>query len=239
MFLDGFQHLFINRFLIGLTGICNLVFFLFGCENVAALGLLGLGSLSALEIIIIDVFRHFHGRNIHTSLGSQKVVLVDSPHRATVQFQRSGDEDEPGGQLFENNHTLSLVSSSEDDSDGSGLQRRSQSPLLLGEKLFGSSSGRLVQCRYVISQALDTDHTCTSVLCSIDLLFNKSRCRLGGLLGGLLLDELVDGLLVVSLGLTETVNTAFQSVISGLTNVLIFGCHRRFWFDTNGRKAPC
>ena len=90
-----------------------------------------------------------------------------------------------------------------------------------------SSEDLLVQGRYVISQALDTDHTCTSVLSSIDLLFNKSRCRLGGLLGGLLLDELVDGLLVVSLGLTETVNTAFQSVISGLTNVLIFGCHRR------------
>ena len=54
----------------------------------------------------------------------------------------TGDEDESGGQLFENNHTLSLVSSGEDDSDGSGLQRRSQSPLLLGEKLFGSSSGR-------------------------------------------------------------------------------------------------
>ena len=90
-----------------------------------------------------------------------------------------------------------------------------------------SSENLLVQGRYVISQALDTDHTCTSVLRSIDLLLNKGRCRLGGLLSGLLLDELIDGLLVVSLGLTETVNTAFQSVISGLTNVLIFGCHRR------------
>ena len=85
----------------------------------------------------------------------------------------------------------------------------------------------LVQGRHVISQALDTNHTFASVLGSIDLLFNKGRCGLDGLLGSLLLDELVDGLLVVSLGLTETVYTALQSVISGLTNVLIFRCHRR------------
>ena len=85
----------------------------------------------------------------------------------------------------------------------------------------------LVHGRYIISQALDTDHTFASVLGSIDGLFNESRCRLDGLLGGLLLDELIDGLLMVSFGLTETVNTAFQSVISGLTNVLIFRCHRR------------
>lgn len=46
------------------------------------------------------------------------------------------------------------------------------------------------------------------------------------LLGSLLLDELVDGLLVISLGLAEAVDPAFQSVVSGLTNVLIF-CHGR------------
>ena len=85
----------------------------------------------------------------------------------------------------------------------------------------------LVHGRNVISQSLDTNHTLSSVLGSIDLLFNKGRCGLDGLLGSLLLDELVDGLLVVSLGLTETVYTALQSVISGLTNVLIFRCHRR------------
>merc|ERR1712066_199854 len=239
MFLDGFQHLFVNRFLVGLAGISNLVFFLFGCENVSSFGLLGLGSLGVLEIIIIDVFGQLDGRNIHASLGSQKVTLVDSSHGTTVQFQGSGDKDESGCQLFEDNNTLSLVSSSKNDSNGSTSQRGSQSSLLLGEKFGGSTLGSLVHGRNVISQSLDTNHTLSSVLGSIDLLFNKGRCGLDGLLGSLLLDELVDGLLVVSLGLTETVHSALQSVISGHTNVLIFRCHRRFYFDTKGRKAPC
>ena len=56
---------------------------------------------------------------------------------------------------------------------------------------------------------------------------NLDICAVSYLLRSGLLRELVDGLLVVSLGLTETVYTALQSVISGLTNVLIFRCHRR------------
>ena len=46
------------------------------------------------------------------------------------------------------------------------------------------------------------------------------------LLGSLLFGELVDGLLMISLGLAKAVNSAFQGIISGLTNVLVF-CHGR------------
>ena len=150
-----------------------------------------LEHLSYLEIIIIDVFGQLDGRNIHASLGSQKVTLVDSSHGTTVQFQGSckvkekldqlqnwfkiisstvtiatlssqnndpkhcmrcikcfwnfwiltGDKDESGCQLFEDNNTFSLVSSSKNDSNGSTSQRGSQSSLLLGEKFGGSTLG--------------------------------------------------------------------------------------------------
>ena len=85
----------------------------------------------------------------------------------------------------------------------------------------------LVQGRYISRQALDTNHTLSTVLSSINLLFDKGGGGFHGLLGSLLLDELVDGLFVISLGLTEAVDSAFQSIISGLTNILVFGCHRR------------
>ena len=53
----------------------------------------------------------------------------------------TGDKDESGCQLFEDNNTFSLVSSSKNDSNGSTSQRGSQSSLLLGEKFGGSTLG--------------------------------------------------------------------------------------------------
>ena len=49
----------------------------------------GIVHLSYLEIIIVDIFGQLDGRHIDASLGSQKVILVDSPHGTTVQFQGS------------------------------------------------------------------------------------------------------------------------------------------------------
>jgi hypothetical protein len=68
----------------------------------------------------------------------------------------------------------------------------------------------------------DTDKTFASILGASNGLLDE-----GGLLGGrrlgngLLLQELVDGLLVVRLGLAKTVHAATQGVVSGLTNVLV------------------
>ncbi len=65
-----------------------------------------------------------------------------------------------------------------------------------------------------------------SVLGSTDGLLDEGGTLGCLLLGGFLLQELVDGLLVVGLGLAETVDTACQGVIPGLAGTLVLLCHR-------------
>ena len=83
----------------------------------------------------------------------------------------------------------------------------------------------------VVLQRCGSDQTLSSVLGAADLLLDEGLLRRLGGGWGLLLEELVDGLLVVSLGLAEAVDSARQGVVPRLACVLVFnhGCLK--WND--------
>ena len=123
------------------------------------------------------------------------------------------DQKKTSVQLFENHNPLSLVNSGQDNGDDTEGQAGFQVP--------GCTEGRALLSEVVILEGLGSDQTLASVLGSSDGFLNKGR-GLGNLfLGCRFLQELVDSLLVVGLGLAETVNTAGQSVVPGLAGVLV------------------
>ena len=78
---------------------------------------------------------------VHYQNIKQKPFEVNFVKNLRKSFQLTGDKDESGGQLFKDYDTLALVSSSEDNSDGSWGQSVPQGPLVLGEEVAGSSLG--------------------------------------------------------------------------------------------------
>ena len=59
-------------------------------------------------------------------LGGDDVDLVDPSERASVDAERTGDEQKTGSQLLQEHHALSLVDAGHEDQDGAGSDRRAQ-----------------------------------------------------------------------------------------------------------------
>ena len=82
-----------------------------------------------------------------------------------------------------------------------------------------------------VLQLLDANHSGTSVLGATNLLLDEGGLGGSTLFGGLLLNELVDGLLVIGLARPEPDNAGLQLVVSGLALVLILrhfvGCRSK------------
>jgi len=163
--------------------------------------LLGLG---AAEVVVVEGVGDLDPRKVDLRLGGNDVDLVDSSEGASVDAERSGDEQKSRGQLLQEDDTLALVGAGQQDQDGAGSDGRTQLAVVLTEGLLvvrlslfaalrGQSAGHLVE----LNDAL------LAVLLTTDLL--DDGCRLlgdGSLLSLLVLDE--GGLLVVHLGSGES-----------------------------------
>jgi len=159
--------------------------------------LLGLG---ATEVVVVQSLGDRDARNVDLGLGGNDVDLVDPSKRASVDAERTGDEQKTGSQLLQEHHALSFVDAGHEDQDSAGSDRRTQLTGVLAERLFvrglslltglrGQSAGSLVE----LNDAL------VAILLAADLLLHR-RCLLGDrrLLSPLVLDK--SGLLVIHLG---------------------------------------
>ena len=89
MFLDHIQNHLVDSGLIGLPLLGGLVSLLLGLEDVALLLGLFLADLGPLEVIVVQLLGDFDRRQVDGGRGLLKEILVDPPHRATVNLERS------------------------------------------------------------------------------------------------------------------------------------------------------
>jgi len=197
--LDGADQLPVDLNLVLLALFRDDVGGLFLLENFsfAVTDLLGLG---AAEVFVIHRLRNIDTGNVDLGLGSNDVDLVDPSERASVDAERTGDEQKTGSQLLQEHHALSFVDAGHQDQHGARSDGGPQFTIVLAERflvgglpllaaLRGQSAGSLVE----LNDAL------VAVLLSADLLRHSRRLLDNwSLLCLLVLDE--GGLLVVHLG---------------------------------------
>jgi len=197
--LDGADQLTVHFDLVLLALFRDDVGSLLLFENFsfAVTDLLGLG---AAEVFVIHRLRNIDTGNVDLGLGSNDVDLVDPSERASVDAERTGDEQKTGSQLLQEHHALSFVDAGHQDQHGARSDGGPQFTIVLAERflvgglpllaaLRGQSAGSLVE----LNDAL------VAVLLSADLLRHSRRLLDNwSLLCLLVLDE--GGLLVVHLG---------------------------------------
>jgi len=183
--------------------------------------LLGLG---ATEVFVIHRLRNIDAGNVDLGLGGDDVDLVDPSERASVDAERSGDEEKTGSQLLQEHNALSLVDTSHQDQNSAGSDGGAKLAVVHAERLLvgglpllaalsGQSTGSLVE----LNDAL------VAVLLTADLLRHRSRLLDDGRLVGLLvLDK--SGLLVVHLGSREPHDPSVDLCVAGSVS------HRFFYW---------
>jgi len=152
------------------------------------------------EVIVVQSLRQRHAGNVDLSLGGDDVDLVDSPQRASVDAEGTGDQQQTGSQLLQEDDALALVGAGQQDQHSPRRDGGTQFTIVLAERLLvgglpllaalrGQSAGSLVE----LNDAL------VAVLLSADLLRHSRRLLDDwGFLRLLVLDK--GGLLVVHLG---------------------------------------
>jgi len=215
--LDGADQLTVHFDLVLLALFRDDVGSLLLFENFsfAVTDLLGLG---AAEVFVIHRLRNIDTGNVDLSLGSNDVDLVDPSERASVDAERSGDEEQTRGQLLQEHDALSLVDARDQDQHSAGSDGGAKLAVVLAEGLLvgglsllaalsGQSAGSLVEL----------NNAFVAVLLSSNLLRHRSRLLDDGcFLCLLVLDE--GGLLVVHLGSREPHDPAVNLRISRRVN---------------------
>merc|ERR1719403_208473 len=90
---------------------------LFENFSFAVTDLLGLG---ATKVFVVHRLGDVHASNVDLGLGGNDVDLVDPSKRASVDAERTGDEQKTGSQLLQEHHALSLVDAGHEDQDSAG-----------------------------------------------------------------------------------------------------------------------
>jgi len=175
-------------------------------------------SLGATEVIVIHGLRNGNTRNVDLSLGSNDVDLVDPSEWASVDAERSGDEEETGSQLLQENDALSLVDARDQDQHRARGDGRAKLAVVQAERLLVGGLPLLAALSgQSASSLVELDDAFVAVLLSSDLLSHRRRLLDDGRLFGLLvLDE--GGLLVEHLGSREPHDPAINLRISRRVN---------------------
>merc|ERR1719411_863116 len=206
MLLDGSQNLSVNSTLVLLSLLGRFVFLLLGVKDLTIL----FGSLLCLDpgkIFVVDVVRNLDSRDVNLGGCSQQEPLVDPSQWSSIQLEWSSHQEEAGIQLLQDHHALPLVDSGQNDGHSSGGERLPHCPLVLREEVDGGSLGGRVHGGVVIGQLLDADHAGATILGSTDLLLHEDLLLCSSGLLGDLLNELVDGLLVVGGALAKPIDS--------------------------------
>jgi len=181
----------------------------------AVTDLFGLGTA---EVIVVQSVRNGNAGNVDLSLGGDDVDLVDSSKRASVNAERSGDEEKAGSQLLQEHDALSLVDAGEKDQHRSGSDGGTQLAVVLTERLFvGGLSLFAALGGQRARRLLKLNEARVAVLLSADVLRHRSRLLdHRGFLGLLVLDE--SGLLVIHRGSREPHDPSVNLSVAGSVN---------------------
>jgi len=180
--LDGGQNLIVNIELSLLALLVHLVLLLLDIKYLALGGLLGLLGLNAIEEAVLQVLGHVHLANVELGLGGDDVVLVDATQWATVQLERTSDEQKARLELLQADDTFASMTTSDEDEHCAWRDGATERVLVLREGLLvGSDLLRLVLGGVEARESDFDDLTFFAVLVALDLLLDDAS-RLGGLL---------------------------------------------------------
>jgi len=180
-------------------------------------------GLRATEVVVIQSLGDRDAGNVDLGLGGNDVDLVDPPEGASVDAERSGDEEQTGSQLLQEHDALSLVDAGDQDQHGARSDGGAKLAVVLAERLLvgglpllAALSGQSARSLVELNDAL------VAVLLTADLLRDSRRLLDDGrLLGLLVLDE--SGLLVVHLGSREPHDPSVDLSVAGSVS------HRYFY----------
>merc|ERR1711931_103064 len=137
------------------------------------------------EVIVVQSLRDSHAGNVDLSLGGDDVDLVDSPERASVDAERSGDQQQTGSQLLQEDDAFALVGAGQQDQHGPWRDGRTQLAIVLAERLLVGGLPLLAALRGQRSRhLLQLDDSRFSVLLTTDLLSHSAGLGGGDLLDG-------------------------------------------------------
>merc|ERR1711872_854723 len=174
------------------------------------------------EVIVVQSLRQRHAGNVDLSLGGDDVDLVDPPERASVDAERSGDQQQTGSQLLQKDDAFALVSAGQQDQHGPWRDGRTQFAIVLAERLLVGGLPLLAALRGQRSRhLLQLDDSLFPVL--LTAKFFRHRRRLlddCGLLRRLVLNE--GGLLVVHFGAREPHDASVDLYVSSSVSHLYF-----------------
>jgi len=212
--LDGADQLTVNFNLVLLAlfrddvgGLLLLEDFAFAMTD-----LLGLG---ATEVLVVQSLGNGDARNVDLGLGSNDVDLVDPSEWASVDAERSSDEEQTRGQLLQEHDALSLVDARDQDQHGAGSDGGAKLAVVLAERLLVGGLSLLAALSGQSARSLvELNNAFVAVLLSSNLLRHRSRLLDDGcFLGLLVLDE--GGLLVVHLGSREPHDPSIDLYVTG------------------------
>merc|ERR1719447_2330194 len=103
--------------------------------------LLGLG---ATEVVVVQSLGGRDAGNVDLGLGGNDVDLVDPPEGASVDAERSGDEEQTGSQLLQEHDALSLMDAGDQDQHGAGGDGGAKLAVVLAERLLVELNDALV-----------------------------------------------------------------------------------------------
>jgi len=178
------------------------------------------------EVIVVQSLRQRHTGNVDLGLGGDDVDLVNSPQRASVDAEGSGDQQQTGRQLLQEDDALALVGTGQQDQHGPRRDGRTQFMIVLAESLLVGGLPLLAGLRWQGSRhLLQLDDSLFPVLLPADLLRHRAGLGRGDLLNRLLgLDE--GGLLVVHLGPGEAHDPAVDLHVSCSVSHLNFSFYQ-------------
>lgn len=204
MSLNGLKNSGIYFLLVLLALFVGHETFLLGGENITFAALLLLVDLQATEVGIVQVLWYFVVTQIDFGGGADNITLRNATQWAGVQAERTSDQQKARVQRFQQNNALALMTTSQQDQNGTRLQVGANIALVCVE---GSLGGTLVHetLGWEVGLGLvKVDGTFTSVLRATDFLY--------------LLDVLLNGFDHWTLGSLQTpLSTAFVHLALGVT----------------------
>lgn len=108
----------IQSLLVGNVVSCQSLLLLLTIKELL-LVLLALLGLHGLEVAVSELVK-VQGWQLHLGGGGNDVGLVHTPGGHTVQLEGTGDQQQAGGQLLQENNTLALEAASQQDEDSAG-----------------------------------------------------------------------------------------------------------------------
>lgn len=168
--LDRLQESAIDLLLVLLALLVGHKALLLGSKDVSLTGLLLLLGLKAAEVGVVQMLGYLEVTQVHTRRGADDVALGNATQGARVEGEGSSDQQQARGQSLQQHNTFALVTTSQEDQHGTGLQVAASVALVLAEvglagTLLDESLGWVVGLGFA-----QVDGTLTTVLGATDLL---------------------------------------------------------------------